>query len=298
MKAGSAVDSDPVDGNTYTANTAFGAGAQIGIGNFVIYANNGSSVNVTGLTVGITYHIAVYEYNAGAAGTENYMPIPARGSRQASDATLVDLISFEAIGMEDRVSITWKTAAEPFNVGFNLWRSQGSDYSKINSSLIPAQGDAVTGASYSHEDYDITLHQSYSYKLEDIDASGVGSFHGPVAASPGVTTLLSPENGASVPDQTATIFIWDSPSLDRFRLELSKHNDFSKSVLTVPARVKKGKKKWITETFYTPTSTEWKSIRKTADRKGGLYRRIYGENGDGAGYGSNANHMKIQKTLH
>ncbi|MBF0378374.1 MAG: fibronectin type III domain-containing protein [Desulfamplus sp.] len=71
VKAGSAVDSPPVDGITYTANTVFGSGSQIGTNNYVVYAGSGNSVNITGLNTGTTYHFAVYEFN-GTAGTEDY----------------------------------------------------------------------------------------------------------------------------------------------------------------------------------------------------------------------------------
>ncbi len=62
-RAGSAVNATPVSGTTYTANAAFGSGTQIGTGNYVVYKGTGTSVNVTGLAAGTTYHYAVYEYN-------------------------------------------------------------------------------------------------------------------------------------------------------------------------------------------------------------------------------------------
>ena len=64
MKAGSSVNSDAVNGTTYTANAAFGSGTQIGTGNYVVYKGTGTSVNLTGLTINQTYYLAAYEYNA------------------------------------------------------------------------------------------------------------------------------------------------------------------------------------------------------------------------------------------
>ncbi len=61
-RAGSAVNADPTSGTAYTASSAFGAGTQIGTGNYVVYNGTGTSVNLTGLTAGTTYHFAVYEY--------------------------------------------------------------------------------------------------------------------------------------------------------------------------------------------------------------------------------------------
>ena len=61
--AGSAVDADPISGNAYGADATFGAGVEIGTGNFVVYNNNTpNNVTVTGLTAGITYHFAIYEF--------------------------------------------------------------------------------------------------------------------------------------------------------------------------------------------------------------------------------------------
>ncbi|XZF12863.1 T9SS type A sorting domain-containing protein [Chitinophagaceae bacterium MMS25-I14] len=56
---------DPVDGNTYTANNAYA-----GSGEQVIFNNTtGTSVNVTGLTASSTYYYAIYEYNCTGAAT-------------------------------------------------------------------------------------------------------------------------------------------------------------------------------------------------------------------------------------
>ncbi len=61
-RQGSAVNANPTDGATYTANTAYSLGAQIGTGNYVVYNGTGSSVTITGLTCN-TYYFALYEYN-------------------------------------------------------------------------------------------------------------------------------------------------------------------------------------------------------------------------------------------
>jgi len=68
---GAAVDTDPAYQVTYTANATFGSGDQLGTGNYVVYNGTGSSVTMTGLTYGNTYHVRVYEYN-GIAGDETY----------------------------------------------------------------------------------------------------------------------------------------------------------------------------------------------------------------------------------
>ncbi|MEN8247884.1 MAG: choice-of-anchor D domain-containing protein [Bacteroidota bacterium] len=71
VKEGSVVDSNPVDNTTYTANSAFGSGTQIGIGNYVVYNGSGNSFTITGLSSNTTYHFQVFEYN-GTSGLEAY----------------------------------------------------------------------------------------------------------------------------------------------------------------------------------------------------------------------------------
>jgi hypothetical protein len=86
MKSGGAVDANPVDGASYLANSSFGAGSQLGAGNYVVYSGSGSSVSVSGLDGTATYHVAVYEYN-GSDGSQNYLLPPATGN----ETTLSDL---------------------------------------------------------------------------------------------------------------------------------------------------------------------------------------------------------------
>jgi|GEM_PF-2059363 len=69
-----AVNATPVDATTYLADAAFGAGTQLGIGNYVVYAGTGSSVTVTGLQASSTYTFAVFDYNDNDTPyAENYL---------------------------------------------------------------------------------------------------------------------------------------------------------------------------------------------------------------------------------
>ena len=81
IKAGGAVDSDPVDGTSYTASATFGSGTQIGTGNYVVYSSTGASVSVTGLTANTNYYVAVYEYNSTGAPSNFLTITPATGGQ-------------------------------------------------------------------------------------------------------------------------------------------------------------------------------------------------------------------------
>jgi hypothetical protein len=87
MKQGSAVDANPSDPTVYAADSVFGDGDQIGTGNYVVYRGNGSSVHVTGLTQGQTYHVAAFTYTGSGLSTEYLLPSPAIASQITSENT-------------------------------------------------------------------------------------------------------------------------------------------------------------------------------------------------------------------
>ncbi len=68
------------NGNTYTANTAFGSGTQAGTGWFCVFNGTGSTVNVTNLTANTGYRAMVVEYNSGTSPTTDYFTSTATGN--------------------------------------------------------------------------------------------------------------------------------------------------------------------------------------------------------------------------
>ncbi len=138
MRAGSAVNSAPVDGTTYIATSSFGTGSQLGSGNFVIYRGSGSSVNVTNLSPATTYHVAVYEYNGGIE-LENYLTTtPALGNRitlnapvgwQISAVNTVNTINFDTnvdgVNAETFQGDGFSTTATAGLLNSNAWSVNG-----------------------------------------------------------------------------------------------------------------------------------------------------------------------------
>jgi hypothetical protein len=112
--------------------------------------------------------------------------MPATTTTTTAPATIIKLSSFAAIPKSDRIILEWSTASEIDNAGFNLSRaeSENGQYTKINTSLIPAKGTSTQGAAYSYTDSDVQNRKTYFYKLEDIDLSGKSTMHGPVSATP------------------------------------------------------------------------------------------------------------------
>lgn len=77
MRAARLVNTKPAVGATYTANSVFGTGSDLGSGNYVVYSGTGNSVTVTGLIPGTTYYAAVFSYS-GTGATTSYNTIDTR----------------------------------------------------------------------------------------------------------------------------------------------------------------------------------------------------------------------------
>jgi hypothetical protein len=115
----------------------------------------------------------------------SYYVWPVRGG--SFGPTVINLSSFTAIPKAGKVIIEWTTASEIDNAGYNIYRAESDvdgEYVKINSSLIPADGTATSGATYQYVDDDVRNRKTYYYKLEDIDLNGTSTMHGPVSVMP------------------------------------------------------------------------------------------------------------------
>ncbi|WP_323786925.1 lamin tail domain-containing protein [Psychroserpens sp.] len=105
VKAGSAVDTDPTNGTSYTANTVFSSGDQIGTGNYAVYAGTtASTVSITGLSSATEYHVAVYEYNT--TGT-CYELTELTGNFTTDCSTPTDVTLFTATAGNTTVDLNW-----------------------------------------------------------------------------------------------------------------------------------------------------------------------------------------------
>ena len=99
------------------------------------------------------------------------------------DPTAIDLASFHAEPQGRDVLVSWETAAEIDNVGFNVYRSMaGDERVRLNDWLIPSQNPGSTvGSSYQFLDRSAEPDTTYEYWLEDIDTAGAAAMNGPLA---------------------------------------------------------------------------------------------------------------------
>lgn len=120
-KAGSAVNTFPVDTFAYTANGTFASGTNLGNNCYVVYNGTGSSCTITGLNNTTVYYFAVVEYN-GVSNITNYNTTGFLASSQVS--LPVKWLSFNAdLYNEQSVLLNWQTASEQNNAWFETERS-------------------------------------------------------------------------------------------------------------------------------------------------------------------------------
>jgi hypothetical protein len=122
----------------------------------------------------------------------------------------VSLLYFRAVPENQKVKLQWATATELNNVGFFVQRSTARDtgYVRLNSVIIPAKGDGLTGGIYELVDSTATAGSQYWYILESIDSSQASQFSDPVAitvgSTPTVTATLTPSPTNATPSTTLT----------------------------------------------------------------------------------------------
>ena len=99
--------------------------------------------------------------------------------------TAVRLLSFAARGQAGGILVTWETASEVNNLGFNLYhRPAGTQaLTCLNEHLIrsPYPGQSE-GAAYSFLDGQAMPGGTYEYFLESVDLSGARTQYGPIVA--------------------------------------------------------------------------------------------------------------------
>jgi hypothetical protein len=87
----------------------------------------------------------------------------------------VELAAFEALADFSQIELTWTTASESNNLGFNIYRkASGNDsWNKVNASLIEGQGNASYASDYSFVDSKVVAGETYGYKLESVSVNGL-----------------------------------------------------------------------------------------------------------------------------
>src|SRR5690606_18127695 len=94
------------------------------------------------------------------------------GTLQGKPSPLpVELISFEATAGDYSIFLTWSTASEKNNAGFNLQRSIDG-YNFENIAWIDGNGTTNSPNNYSFEDKNVKPGVMYYYQLKQVDYNG------------------------------------------------------------------------------------------------------------------------------
>jgi hypothetical protein len=131
-------------------------------------------------------HTQVYDGGASQTAGVNNQGIPLTVDSCPPTPSAVTLASFAAAPAGKAIQVTWDTASEIDTLGFNLYRADAINGTRLqlNSGLIPSQiPGSPMGASYQFADTSALAGVTYYYWLEDVDATGMGSLHGPVSAA-------------------------------------------------------------------------------------------------------------------
>jgi hypothetical protein len=106
--------------------------------------------------------------------------------------TLVKLRTFKATSDNGDVMIRWQSGYEVDNLGYNLYREQNGERTRVTrsmiagSALLAGERTVLTaGQSYTWFDRPPADSGGVSYWLEDVDINGKRTLHGPVKPAPG-----------------------------------------------------------------------------------------------------------------
>ncbi|MBN1259607.1 MAG: hypothetical protein JXB35_02910 [Anaerolineae bacterium] len=106
------------------------------------------------------------------------------GLLEACQPTAVGLVDFSAETDGNEVVVSWETASEIDNLGFNLYRSSASEgpWEQLNPEIIRAKSPGTAfGGVYTFTDAEVIPGKLYHYRLESLETSGASTFHGPIS---------------------------------------------------------------------------------------------------------------------
>ena len=207
-KAGSAVDSFPVDGTSYSYSTNFGSGTEIGTGNYVVWIGAGQPARISDLSYDVVYHFRLFEFN-GSGTTVNYNTNSAAGNpisqttMAVNPGSIVSNLAITAIGT-NQFTITWTKGITGTNtlvvVKALTLPSDPTDMTSYTADTVFGDGDDLGSGSYvvyngTGESVTVTgLTPGTLYKVEASAFNGTGGSENYRASPPDTeAATLMPE---------------------------------------------------------------------------------------------------------
>jgi hypothetical protein len=133
----------------------------------------------------------------------------------------VTLSSFSARPSSRGIQLSWITASEIENLGFNLYRSTaGDDFELISGFLknseLRGQGNSTAETAYSFQNSQVDPGQTYTYLLADVDYKNVETRHVKLTR-----TVTVAENESTLPGKFTLSAAYPNPFNPSFTLPLT-----------------------------------------------------------------------------
>jgi hypothetical protein len=184
-------------------------------------ASNGTTARYVDETGNTTQAAATYTYGplCGLAVTAGGPIIP----------TWVAISCIEGNMADGRPTVEWHTGAENGTVGFNLWRkdAESGNYKLVNSDLLPALNNAMTGGIYRLVDPGARYGETAVYRIEEIDAWGNARDYGPFTVTFDDAPANLRETGNAFKKNSREV----ATEINGFRREIFTASEYEKSRL-------------------------------------------------------------------
>jgi hypothetical protein len=213
----SAAAADPAHNNLYVADAAFGSGDATGTDNFVVYNGTGSTVTVTDLELATNYTFTVYEFS----GQDMFVSYTLPGASNAGTTLPVTLLSLKATKRSGDVVVSWTTASETNNKGFEIERS-ADGITFTYAGYVEGALNSNTRLNYSFTDAEAFVRASSNvlyYRLKQLDADGKTDYSGTVKVN-------------SKTEVAGTVSAYPNPFSDAYQLLLNTTGE-SSAIITM-----------------------------------------------------------------
>ena len=178
---------------------------------------------VVGSSSSYTFDSRYYPFGNNYVIMVEYGDATHSATRVWSAVTAVELKSFTcASAAYQGIILSWQTASETDNMGFNVLRSrtEKGTYEKVNPDLISPRIDGQ----YTWADKSAKAGERWYYKLEDISRSGLATQHGPVSADMPVPTRFELAQNYPNPFNPVTNIRYQLPADGKVTLQIFNTN--------------------------------------------------------------------------